>query len=268
MPFDARRLLQLILATSVCVLFGAAPANAQSRHDRDPRYMDANVDRVVLSPTAETHPQGTIYGSLYEIVLPQVGFAPTQRLQLSLTGFSDLAADPSYIFEITVKANLLRTRSWRIAALTAIDVLRAVDDAAGTTESLMFGRLGGTLQYCFGDACQSSVNVSGMLVLSDKADAFFPFGAALGFVGHVAGVAKVLLEYGTLNSFSEGFPIDAIPFWYVGYGMRFSQRSWGLDVVMIRDLDVKFPDGQRDGPNLGDVLGFPLLVFTYRLEQR
>jgi hypothetical protein len=268
MPSDARRPVGLFLAAIMCASSAASVAQAQTRRESDPRYIDANVDRVVLSPTAETHPEGTIFGSLYEIVIPQVGYAPTQRLQLSLTGFSDLAANPSYVFEVTVKANLLRTRTLRIAALSAIDVLRAVDDSAGTTESLMFGRIGGTLQYCFGDACQSSVNVSGMLVLSDKADAFFPFGAALGFIGHVAGIAKVLLEYGTLNSFSEGFPIDAIPFWYVGYGMRFSQRSWGLDVVMIRNLDITIPDTQRNGPTLGDVIGFPLLVFTYRLEQR
>lgn len=253
-----RHVFALCVFTSIGVMSTAA-GHAQSRRDTDPRYLDAHVDRVVLSSTAETHPAGTIFGSLYEIVIPQVGYAPTQRLQLSLTGFSDFSSDPNYVVEATVKANLLRTRTLRIAALTAIDVIRA------DREKLVFGRVGGTAQWCFGDHCESSLSLSAMAILFDKADVLFPFGAALGFIGQLAGIAKVLLEYGTLNSFSEAFPIDGLPFWYAAYGVRFSQRSWGLDVTMIRELSVKTPQG-RDA-RFGDLVGIPWVVFTYRLEQ-
>lgn len=235
---------------------GGTVAHAQSRRDTDVRSLDANVDRVILSPTAETHPQGTFFGSVYEFVLPQVGFAPNQRMQLSLTGFSDLKS--SFVLEATLKANLLRTRTLRIASITAIDVLR------GDGQSLVFGRLGATAQWCFEDTCASSVNVSGMVLASNLADVLLPFGAAVGFIGRLSGGTKLLLEYGTLSSFSNAFGLDAVSFWYAGYGLRFFGRSWGFDLVMIRQLDMQLADNRRSGPNLIEFLGFPLLVFTYR----
>lgn len=233
-------------------------AHAQSRRDTDTRYQDAHVDRVVFSPTAETHPEGTLFGSLY-YVIPQVGFAPTQRLQLSVTGFSDLQSRGNFLFEATAKANLLRTRTLRVAALTAIDIVRL------DGQSLAFGRMGATAQWCFADTCESSVSASGMLMIHDKADVLVPYGAAVGFIGHLGGATKLLLEYGTLASLADSFIADQLNVWYAGYGLRFSRASWGFDVVFVRELALKVPQNRRSGPNLGDVIGVPLLVFTYRV---
>lgn len=236
----------------------SSDARAQSARGTDSRYRDANVDRVILSPTAETHPEGTLFGSVYEIILPQVGYAPTQRLQLSLTGFSDLRSKGTFVMEATVKANVLRTRTLRVATITAIDILH------GGGQSLVFGRIGGTAQWCFADTCESSVNLSGMLVIHDKADVLLPYGAALGFIGHISGATKLLLEYGTLSSFAGSWLTDRLNLWYVGYGLRFSRANWGFDLVFIRRLAQDVPQNRRSGPNLGDVVGLPLLVFTYR----
>jgi len=233
-------------------------AHAQSQRAADTRYQDAHVDRVIMSSTAETHPEGTAFGSLY-VVLPQVGYALTQRLQLSLTGFSDLGSRGNFVFDLTAKANLLRTRTLRVAALTSIALLHA------DRLSLAFGRIGAAAQWCFAATCESSINASGMVVLHDKGDLLIPYGGALGFVGHLSGVAKLLLEYGTLSSLADSFVSDQINIWYVGYGLRFSRPSWGFDVVFLRHMALKVPENRPSGPNIIDVLGLPLLIFTYRV---
>lgn len=243
------------------MLSGTAPAGAQSRHDSDPRYSNAHVDRVVISPTAETHPQGTFFASLYD-VLPQVGYAFNQRLQASVTGLRGFERDSGYFFEGTLKANVLRTRALRVAALTSIDMIGGGD----SEQSLLFGRVGATVQWCLGEHCESSINVSAMAVVIDKADLVFPFGGAVGFIGHLDGSMKVLLEYGTLTSLSDGLPIgDVLPFIYAGYGIRFAYPNWAFDVTFIRSIDHGESESNATRPDLFDLLGLPLLSLTYRL---
>lgn len=251
----------IALPALLAALWCTSAATAQARHDTDPRYSNAHVDRVVISSTAETHPQGTFFGSLYDL-LPQVGYAFNQRVQASVTGLHGLKRDSGYFFEGTLKANVLRTREFRVAALTSIDILGGGD----TDENLLFGRVGATVQWCFGEHCESSINVSAMAVVIDKADLVFPFGGAVGFIGHLDGSMKLLLEYGTLTSLSDGLPIgDVLPFLYAGYGIRFAYPNWAFDVTFIRSIDHGESESNATRPGLFDLLGFPLLALTYRL---
>jgi len=251
----------IALPALLAMLSGTASAGAQSRHDSDPRYSNAHVDRVVISPTAETHPQGTFFASLYD-VLPQVGYAFSQRLQASVTGLRGFERDSGYFFEGTLKANVLRTRALRVAALTSIDMIGGGD----SEQSLLFGRVGATVQWCLGEHCESSINVSAMAVVIDKADLVFPFGGAVGFIGHLDGSMKLLLEYGTLTSLSDGLPIgDVLPFVYAGYGIRFAYPNWAFDVTFIRSIDHGESESNATRPDLFDLLGLPLLCLTYRL---
>ena len=54
------------------------------------------------------------------------------------------------------------------------------------------------------------------------------------------------------------------PFFFVSYGLRVrANPRWALDIAMVRSLSNTQPTvgGQR---GVFDLLGFPLLVFTYR----
>src|SRR5689334_3362997 len=51
--------------------------------ERSVRQSSAHADRVVLVPTAETQPQGTLFLSSYEIVGAGVGYAFSDRVHAS-----------------------------------------------------------------------------------------------------------------------------------------------------------------------------------------
>ena len=87
-----RRGLALVLCT-LCLITGAnafAQDAAPAAADDDVRSRDAHLDRVLLVPTAETHPEGTLFITVYELILPSVGYAITDDVQASVLGFTDL----------------------------------------------------------------------------------------------------------------------------------------------------------------------------------
>jgi hypothetical protein len=229
---------------------------------RSARHTDAHADRVIVAPTAETHPKGTLFLTAYEVVLPSVGYAFTDRLQGALTGLTD--GDAAF-FDFTLKANVLRSRWLRVATHASVDVIvpdneEDDDDAI----DLLLGRAGGTAQLCFELACRSSFSLSLTLVAHDAADTVLPVGVAAGFTARVSEVLVLLLEYSTLLNASRELPVIDLPFYLLSYGMRLtSDPSWSLDLALMRVLegDTDLRTGEL---KVFDLLGIPLLVFTYR----
>ncbi len=223
------------------------------------RHLDAHADRVILVPTAETHPEGTLFGSVYELVMPSIGYAPTDRMQVSITGFTDF--ESGGFFELNLKANVLRSRWLRLALASSADYLRGGDDG-----ELLFGRAGGTAQICFELACQSSLSLHATAFLHAELATILPIGLGAAFSAQMTRVLSLLIEYSALVNAAREFEFIDLPLYLVGYGLRLSVRpSWSLELSFLRS--VQSDSEIRIGPaDLFEVVGVPFLAFTYRVR--
>ena len=231
------------------------PTAAAPLLEKSARHTDAHADRVILVPTAETQPMGTLFASSYELLLLGVGYAPTDRLHLSIVGVTDL--DNRFV-EANIKVNLLRSRFIRFAAQSSID------NIGGNGQSEIFGRAGATLQICFELRCATSLSVAGMLVLFDEPNTVLPAGFGAGFTMRLNDDLSALLEYSALINAARDIGFIDLPAYLVGYGLRIAARTnWALDIALLRRMqnDREIRSGAL---KLFDVLGTPFVAFTYR----
>jgi hypothetical protein len=236
----------------------AVVGEAQTDAEKSARHSDAHADRVVLVPTAETQPQGTFYASSYDVLLLSAGYAPTDRMQSSLTGTTD---GKNAFAELSLKANLLRSRFLRLSLQSSIDYLRGRNSGG-----LIFGRAGGTAQICFELACRSSLSLHAMAVIHDEPDTILPMGFGAGFTARISSDVSALLEYSMLINASRNLPLVTLPVYLAGYGVRISTHpSWALDITFLRRMRS---DEQIRIGSVGvfQLLGVPLLAFTYRAK--
>jgi hypothetical protein len=246
-----------------CSLYGAGPARAQAQPvpvpepERSSRHTSAHADRVVLVPTAETQPAGTLFLSSYEILGAGVGYAFSDQLHVSLVGATTLDAVWA---EINVKANLLRSRWLRIAAQTSVDYAR------GEGDEVPFGRVGATLQLCFDLPCRSSMSAAATVVVHDAPDTVLPLGTGLGFIAYLSPELSLLLEYAGVLDAAENLELIDLPVYLVSYGIRVSgSPTWSLDLAFARAL--RSDEGLRTGnATVFELLGVPLAAFTFRRE--
>ncbi len=220
------------------------------------RHTDAHADRVLVVPTAETQPKGTLFASSYEIVLLSAGYAFTDRLHASITGTTNLR---SGFVELSLKANVLRSRVLRLALQSSADYIHGQ-----TGSALVFGRVGADAQICFERACRTSLSLAAMVVAHDEPDTILPLGLGAGFTARVSSDVSLLLEYSTLFNAARKLPLIDLPLYVAGYGARISAHpSWALDLAFLRALknDRRV---RLAAPTLFDLLGVPLLAFTYR----
>jgi hypothetical protein len=244
--------IALLLASSAQAQSVPAATPAQSA-----RHIDAHADRVLLVPTAETHPQGTLFATSYEILMLTLGYAFTDRLQASVTGLTD---GHGGLVDLDVKANLLRSRWLRLAALTSIDFLHA----RGDEEDLLLGRPGVSAQLCFDLPCLTSVSLHAMLILHDEPNTLLPFGLGAGFIARMSSDVSVLLEYDMLVNASRDLDLIDLPVFAVGYGARISAApSWALDLALLRRMQSD-ETVRLQPPKLFDLIGGPFIAFTYR----
>jgi hypothetical protein len=201
---------------------------------------------VAFLPTAETHPSGTWFISDYDIVVPQVGVAVTDRTQVSfaLTGAPG-ERDPLGFSDFAVKSVLARGYRYRLAAIGAVSGI------LGFEQGFAFvGRGGFVAQLCFEDTCRSSANVStnigfaGPVVMLN----------GVGFVLRVSELVSFLLEGAVLIGAGAGGVEDANG--VAGdVGIRLSRERWGLDFALGGFAES---GGERRRYPL------PLVAFTYR----
>jgi hypothetical protein len=233
----------------------AAPSTTDAP-ELSARHTDAHADRVLLVPTAETHPKGTLFATAYDLVVLSAGYALSDRVQTSVTGTTD---GHGGFVDLDLKANVLRSRFLRVAVLTSIDFVHTREG-----EDLLLGRIGASGQFCFELACRTSVTLHAMLIGQDEPDTLLPVGIGAGFIARVSSALSVLLEYDMLVNASRDLEFIDLPVFAVGYGARISTApSWALDVALLRrmqsDASVRVTP-----PQLFDLLGVPLLAFTYR----
>lgn len=204
---------------------------------------DAHADRVVVLPTAYTHPEGTVYFSSYEILVLQAGWAVSDATQVSLTSTPPIDGG-IVVLDLSLKTAVLREDRVRAAGLVSTSGI------VGMEEGQMFlGRIGGALQLCADDPCRSSVTMAGTTAFVG------PVTVLLGGVGltwNVARWATLLLEVETLTPIGreagKAHGIAVMP------GFRFPYRSWALDLSLGRILDPR-----------NEIPVLPFVAFTYRV---
>jgi len=188
----------------------------------DPRWSDANVDHVVLVPTAETHPAGTVYFSDYDIALGQVGYAPSDRTEITLSGIPPLGGkNPIGAVDLSVKGVVVRDDRFRLAAIGSVTGLVGFEDSQDFA-----GRIGGVATLCFDDACRSTVSGAATALLAGPAllvldgfGAVFRTSRLVAILAEVDSALPVSREGGRFHGVGGAF------------GVRLSGRSWGVDLA-------------------------------------
>jgi hypothetical protein len=220
-----------------------SPADAGKRKAR---IADAHADRVVILPTAYTHPEGSFYFSGYDFVLLQVGYAVSDTTQVSVTGTPPLGAfgeDTVFPLDVSLKTRIVDDRLVRVAAIGSLTGIIGLEQG-----NFFLGRVGGVVQLCFEESCSSSFNFGSGALLAGPATLMF---TGAGGVFRVADWAQLLLEVDTLmplgREIGRAHGIAVMP------GIRFAWKSFGLDIAFVRALDI-----ETNTPPI------PLLVLTYR----
>ena len=220
----------------------APPAPSTGFDLRDRRYADAHVDRVLLVPTAETHPEGTFYLSSYEIVLLQAGYAVSDRTQITLTSMPPLPKEQILPLDLSLKTVLVRAPEFRVAALASVSGIAGLEEGTG-----LLGRAGGVVQLCLERTCRSSVSIGTSVALAGPA---IIAGTGAGLILRATRVLSFLLEVdsaiplGTVANQVNG--IVAAP------GLRLSGEHLGLDLAFARRIDML------------DSIAVPFIAATYR----
>ncbi len=191
------------------------------------RAGNAQVDRVILMPTAETHPRGTLFFSSYEIILLQAGYALSDETQISLTLTPPVGKDNVVPLDVTLKTVVLRQPRVRLAAYGS------ASGVAGLKEgTALLGRVGATFQGCFDVTCGSSVSVASTLLLlgpalisADGVGMILKVSDTVDWLFEVDSLVPLGREAGIYNGISAGT------------GVRISGEHLGLDIALLAPLD-------------------------------
>ncbi|MCA9603767.1 MAG: hypothetical protein KC417_17165 [Myxococcales bacterium] len=225
----------------------AAPAPWEAR-----REANANVDRVVITSTAETQPEGTLFFSDYELFLLQVGYAVHDRIQVALTGIPPFFKNQPYFFDLTAKVNVLRTDHFKLAGFGAFDVFFLTDSQFDTVYGARLGSVG---QVCIDIACRHSISIGANMLITNEVSSVVPVTLSAGYVGEVGEHFALLGEVMYTLVADTDVGISGADGFLFNYGVRFYWSAVGIDLALIR------PIGGDVGPF---VLGAPFISFTYR----
>lgn len=225
---------------------GYYPAPLEQK--RDPRVASAHSDRVVLLPTAYTHPEGTLYFSSSEIILLQAGYAVSDITQITLTGTPPLGqedGDRAFFFDLSLKSRFLQEGALRMAAIGSVSGIFGIE-----LGNMVLGRVGAVAELCFEHSCESSAAISSHVLLAGPAT-FMVNG--VGGIWRIADWAALLIEADTFVPL--GGEVGNFSGVAVFGGFRFPYRTWSLDLAVGRALDTE----EEPEPAV-----LPWISFTYR----
>ena len=203
---------------------------------------DANGDRVVLLPTAKTHPKGLFTFSSYDIVLLQAGYAVTDSTQFTLTFTPPIEGAMPLDFT-------LKTAFWQGTLVRAAGMVSATGlGGLGDVGFVFLGRGGLVADFCFDAGCASSITV-GSNVTFAGAILFMWNGA--GLLWRVSPHLALLAEADTMLPLGRALgQVNGLLAWG---GLRVPGRSWSFDATL------GYSPATGDKP-----LVLPLLVLSYR----
>jgi len=204
-------------ATAFCtaaVLAAATPATAD-----DVRLQTAHVDRVVLMPTAFSHPRGTFFVSDVEIALLQAGYAFADGSQVTISTVplpEDIGLAP---LDISVKHALYMDDRVQAAVIGSVTGLLPLDGGG------FLGRVGGVITLCATRACTTSVHMSTNVILGGPATIA---ANSIGAIVRLSERTSLLFEADVTIPFSVA--VAATNGLLVSGAWRFGSRNWGLDL--------------------------------------
>jgi hypothetical protein len=204
--------------------------------------VDPQGDRVVLLPTATTHPAGTFYFSSYELVIFQAGYAFTDSTQVSLT-LIPVPRESATFVDVSVKTSLYRGGLVRAAAIGSASGAGGKDIGVQ-----LVGRAGGVVQVCIARRCESSLSLSSNVLLA---------GALLIMVNGAGGIWRMSEHVSVLAELATMVPLGTQGGQFngaaLGGGIRLHYAHWGFDFAAMHALD-----------STSDVTTIPFLAMTWR----
>jgi hypothetical protein len=190
-----------------------------------PRWRDAHHDRLLIAPTAETNPSGSFYATSYEIVLLQIGYAVSDRTQISLTATPPLGDEAVIPGDISIKTVVLREPHVSVAAIASASGVLGFDEFSG-----FLGRAGGAVTLCAeARECSFSISVGTSLALAGPASVWFN---GVGVNWRVGRIVSLIAEVDTLLPLAE--PVGEANGVLGGAGVRLSGRAWGVDLALMK----------------------------------
>ncbi len=242
------------LFVAVALLVAAIPttAPAQEPVTLDLRADDPNVDRVVLLPSAETQPAGTIAINDYELLMVGLTFAPTDNLQVSATVLPPLK-NVSLFANLTAKYRLVGSGRLHLALQTGLAYLYDDDvgdggDTGLTSDSLVLQ--GGVLaSLCLDGACgwQASASAIAMVPVAGNYNGSTRLGVVYGggITGLIAAHAKLLFEVDSIvtEDLYQGYQsgVGELGSGAVSGGIRLFGRRVAVDLVAVRPFKLRGP---------------------------
>jgi hypothetical protein len=196
-------------------------------------------------PTAETSPEGSWTFTDYEIVILQVGYAVSDRTQITLTGAPPLADEAIVPLDFSVKTVVLRDPRVSLAVTGSATGIFGAEGGSG-----FIGRAGGVVTLCEPAwTCRLSLSMATNLALLAQ---FSELLSGIGASVRLSRTISLLAEIDTaLPLGPEAGEFNGI---MGGSGVRFSKANWGIDLGFF-----------VAGKARAEVTGIPWLVGTYRL---
>jgi hypothetical protein len=203
---------------------------------------DPQADRVLLLPTAYTHPQGTVFVSNYEVLVFQLGYAITDATQISLTTLP-LPSESLMVLDLSLKTAVVRTDLVRAAAIGSVSGIVGKEVGA-----LFLGRAGGVVQLCVGRRCDSSLSLSSNVVLA---------GPLMLMVNGVGGIMRASQHVSLIGELSTMVPLGMVGGEFnggvAGGGVRLHFDHWAFDFSLLHALETD-----------NDAATVPFVTVTYR----
>lgn len=210
-----------------------------------PRFRDAHIDRLLLSPTAETHPRGSFYVTDYEVFFLQLGYAVTDSTQISLSATPPLGEAGVVPADISVKTVLFREPHVSVAAIGSATGILGFEEVNG-----FIGRAGAAATFCTeATECRLSFSMSTNVTLVGPASLLFS-GAGLNY--RAGRIVSIIAEINSLIPLGE--VIGEANGLVGGVGARLSGRAWGVDLSLLK--------AGKAGSNAAPLI--PFVAATYR----
>lgn len=200
----------------------------------------------MLTPTAETNPKGSFYGTNYEVVAFQLGYSITDYTQVSVSVIP-LIDPQDFVLpaDLSIKTVVLREPRVSVAVIASATGVLGFDAFSG-----FLGRAGGAVSLCIDPAeCRVGVSFGSSIALAGPASVWFN---GVGMSWRLSRLVGLLAEVDSLLPLGEeaGEANGVLG----GFGVRLSGRAWGVDLALM--------SGGKAGAAPTPVI--PFIAATYR----
>jgi hypothetical protein len=204
----------------------------------------AHADRVVLLPTAYTHPEGTFYVSDYDIVVLQTGYAVSDNAQLTATFTPPVEEELVVPLDLSLKVSSGTSSPVRVAGIGSVTGVLGLDDGPA-----LIGRVGGVAQFCFDDLCRTSISAGASSLLVGTVVLLMGSGAEVRLANWLSLLveADLAMPLGVEPAQAKGLLLAG--------GARLPFRNWALDLTVAGSASAFDRTGSPP---------IPLVVYTYR----